>query len=126
MRETALRYDEVNPLGGIYLQESGDRATTGSLFGDLAIVVFLCSQVLDGIFTYMGLQVFGHGIEANPLMAWLISAMGPVGALASAKSAAIAAGAFLHLAAVHGVVALLTAMYLLLAIGPWTHLLFFF
>jgi hypothetical protein len=88
--------------------------------------VFLCAQVLDGAFTYIGLGVFGHGIEANPLIAWLIGMLGPAGALASAKATAIVAGSFLHLLDVHVAVATLTGMYLVLAIGPWTHLLFFF
>lgn len=97
-----------------------------ALFGDLVIVLFICAQVLDGAFTYMGLHVFGPSIEANPLVGWLIACIGPAAALAFAKTSAMAAGAFLHLSSVHGVVALLTGFYLLLAIGPWTHLLFFF
>jgi hypothetical protein len=90
------------------------------------IVLFLCAQVFDGALTYVGLSVFGPSIEANPLIAWLISVVGPAPALVSAKMAAIAAGAFLHLSAVHRIVATLTGFYMLLAIGPWTHLLFFF
>jgi hypothetical protein len=70
--------------------------------------------------------VFGPTIEANPLLAWLIGTVGAAPALASAKTAAIVAGAFLHLISVHRVVATLTCVYLLAAIGPWTHLLFFF
>jgi hypothetical protein len=95
------------------------------VFGDLVIIVFLCAQVLDGVFTYMGLQIFGPTIEANPLIAALIHSVGPVAALSLAKFAAMAFGAFLHLSAVHNVVATLTGIYLLLAIGPWTSLLFF-
>jgi hypothetical protein len=70
--------------------------------------------------------VFGSTIEGNPLIAWLIGVMGPVPALTSAKGAAMVAGGFLHLIAVHRIVAVLTGFYVLMAIGPWTHLLFFF
>jgi Domain of unknown function (DUF5658) len=95
------------------------------VFGDLVIIVFLCAQILDGVFTYMGLQIFGPTIEANPLIASLMHTLGPVVALTLAKFAAMVFGAFLHLSAVHNVVATLTGLYLLLAIGPWTSLLFF-
>lgn len=96
------------------------------VYGDVVMVVFLCTQILDGAFTYVGLQVFGPTIEANPLIAWLIGALGPAAALTLAKVTAIAFGAFLHLSSVHRTIATLTGIYLLLAIGPWTHLLFFF
>lgn len=117
---------QVAPMGAFGQPQGSLRDRYASLFGDVAIIAFLCAQVLDGVFTYMGLRAFGHGIEANPLIAWLVATMGPVGALASAKAAAIVAGAFLHLADVHGIVAVLTGIYVLLAIAPWTHLLFFF
>jgi hypothetical protein len=126
MVEIGLNRPQVSPLGVFLLPHGRDTVEKATLFGDLVIVIFVCSQILDGAFTYIGLQVFGHAIEANPLIAWLISTVGPAGALASAKMTAIAAGAFLHLSAVHGIVAMLTGFYLLLAIGPWTHLLFFF
>src|SRR5262245_60653207 len=117
---------EVLPFGAFGLPEGRPRIPEARLFGDLVIVLFLCSQILDGAFTYVGLQVFGPAIEANPLLAWLIGVVGPAGALTLAKAAAIVAGGFLHLLSVHRVIAMLTGFYLLLAIGPWTHLLFFF
>jgi hypothetical protein len=95
------------------------------LFGDLVMVLFLCAQVLDGAFTYIGVRAFGPSIEANPILAWLIAAVGPGAALTSAKLTAIAFGAFLHLSCVHRVVATLTGFYFVMAIGPWTHVLFF-
>lgn len=122
----AVCSSQVAPFGTFMQPRRSLRTRNAPFFGNLVIVLFLCAQVLDGVFTYMGIRAFGHGVEANPLIAWLIVTMGPVGALASAKAAAIVAGAFLHLADVHGVIAALTGIYLLLAIGPWTHLLFFF
>lgn len=95
------------------------------LAGDVIIVGFLITQVLDGAFTYLGVHSFGRHIEANPLLVWLMTCLGDGPALAAAKGTAIAFGAFLHLTAVHRAVAALTALYLALAIVPWTRLLFF-
>lgn len=108
------------------LRRRGNEAGPRRFYGDVVMVVFLSTQILDGAFTYVGLKVFGPTIEANPLIAWLIGALGPAAALTCAKLAAIGFGAFLHLSAVHRTIATLTGIYLLLAIGPWTHLLFFF
>jgi hypothetical protein len=41
---------------------------TPSVFGDLAVLGFLLVQCLDGVFTYLGVQRWGPGIEANPLV----------------------------------------------------------
>jgi hypothetical protein len=95
------------------------------LAGDLIIVGFLVTQVLDGAFTYLGVHSFGRHIEANPLLVWLMTCLGDGPALAAAKATAIAFGAFLHLTAVHRAVAALTALYLAFAIVPWTRLRFF-
>lgn len=94
------------------------------LFGDIAIVVFFLCQVLDGAFTYIGIQQYGRAIEANPLLSWLMHAMGDGAALASAKITASALGAFLHLTAVHSVVAALSGLYLAAAVIPWIHVLY--
>ena len=75
--------------------------------------------------TYLGVQTFGRSIEANPLLAWLMGAVGDGPALAAAKTAAATFGALLHLTAVHRILALLTGIYLAAAIVPWTKILFF-
>jgi hypothetical protein len=93
-------------------------------FGNWAIVLFLVMQGLDGVFTYVGLTVYGPSIEANPLLGWLMHAFGPGPALAGAKLTAAGLGIILHLVAVHRAVALLTVLYACAAILPWTHLLF--
>lgn len=95
------------------------------MFGDLVILLFIIVQVLDGALTYVGVQVFGRSIEANPLLCWLMQAVGDGPGLAMAKSVALSLGAFLHLASVDRAVALLVAIYLTAAVGPWTHLLFY-
>jgi hypothetical protein len=93
-------------------------------FGNWAIVLFLATQALDGVFTYVGLTVYGPAIEANPLLGWLMHVFGPGPALAGAKLTAAGLGIILHLVAVHRAVALLTLLYACAAILPWTHLLF--
>ena len=86
----------------------------------MAIVVFLLSQAVDGIFTYLGLQQFGPAAEANPLIVSVIPVLGLGTAIASAKLFAAALGVVLHLRGVHLAVALLTGFYLAAAVVPWT------
>jgi hypothetical protein len=93
-----------------------------SLFGDLMVLTFVATQCLDGVFTYLGVAIWGPGIEANPLIS---SAMGAVGVgygVGCAKAIAIGFGMLLHLRRVHNLVAALTAIYFAAAILPWTAL----
>jgi hypothetical protein len=97
-------------------------APSWSRFGDLALVCFVLAQCLDGVFTYLGVGIWGIGIEANPLLSTAMSVAGLAGGLAGAKLVAISLGMLLHLRRVHHVVALLTAIYVAAAIVPWTAL----
>jgi hypothetical protein len=94
------------------------------LFGDVSVVVFLLAQALDGVLTYIGVSTYGPGMEGNPLIAWLMAQMGEGAGLAAAKITAGAFGIALHLSAVHRAVALLAAFYVVVAIAPWTMILF--
>lgn len=91
-----------------------------SLFGDFVVVSFLCMQVLDGIFTYLGVSRWGPAVEANPIVSAAVSVAGLGIGLSAVKIAAIAFGMMLHLRRVHTLVAVLTAIYFLVAILPWT------
>ena len=102
----------------------GTRWGNRRLFGDLALVVFLLAQAFDGVLTYVGVATYGLAMEGNPLIAWLMAAMGEGPALATAKATAGAFGIALHLSAVHRAVALLALFYLVVAIAPWTVILF--
>ena len=93
-----------------------------SQFGNLVVVGFLIVQFLDGGLTYLGVRIWGPGIEANPLLSFAMGYAGIVTCLAAAKSVAIAFGIVLHLYRVHTVVALLTAFYVAAAIVPWAAL----
>ena len=85
--------------------------------------MFLVTQACDGVLTYVGVRIYGLGIEANPFLAWLMATLGQGLALATAKTGAGAIGIGLHLAGVHRVVAGLAAFYLLVAILPWIAIL---
>lgn len=89
-------------------------------FGNIAVLCFVLVQYLDGAFTYLGVHIWGLSIEANPLVASAVSMAGIGGGLAAAKLTAIGLGIILHLRRVHGIVAILTAFYVAVAIVPWT------
>lgn len=93
---------------------------SGSRFGDIVVLGFLFVQGLDGAFTYLGVRIWGPGIEANPLISSAVSLAGLGVGLTSAKLVAIGLGIALHLRRVHNLVALLTAIYFAAAILPWT------
>ena len=96
-----------------------------SLFGNLVLVGFLLVQCFDGVFTYVGVAVFGLGIEANPLVAGLMTHLGHGPGLLSAKVMAALLGILLHLREVHLAVAMLTGFYAAAALAPWALILFF-
>jgi hypothetical protein len=93
-------------------------------FGNLAVVTFLMTQCLDGIFTYVGVTTYGIGIEANPLIAALMTAFGYGPGLVGAKLVTAALGILLHLYEIHVAIAALSAFYLAVAVLPWSALLF--
>lgn len=96
-----------------------------SLFGDLAVLAFLCAQAGDGVLTYIGLASLGPQGEGNPLIAALMAVMGAGPALASAKLMAGSLGIALHLFGAHRLLALLTLVYMGAAVLPWTAIIWF-
>jgi hypothetical protein len=96
-----------------------------SLFGDIVLVAFLLVQCLDGVFTYVGVSTFGLDIEANPIVAGLMTHLGHGPGLLSAKMMAGFLGICLHFREVHLAVAVLTGFYAAAALAPWTLILFF-
>jgi uncharacterized membrane protein len=102
------------------------RTTERSLFGDATLLLFLLAQASDGVLTYVGVTLYGSHMEGNPLIRWLMSAIGEAPALTAAKLSACAFGFVLHLSAVHKTVAVLTTFYLLAAVVPWVAILFVF
>ena len=104
-------------------KESSGRSNS-RLFGDVAVIVFLLAQASDGVLTYIGVSLYGYGIEGNPVIAWLMTQMGHGPALATAKLTAGGFGIALHLSAVHKAVAALAGFYVVVAIIPWVAILF--
>jgi hypothetical protein len=93
-------------------------------FGNVIILTFLLTQAADGVLTYLGVHLYGVAAEGNPLLAWLMHALGEGPALAAAKLTAAGVGGVLHLMTVHRLIAVLTGVYLLAAIAPWLAILF--
>lgn len=96
--------------------------TPRSLFGDLTVLGFLVVQCLDGVFTYLGVCMWGPGIEANPIVSSAVAIAGLGTGLAAAKLVAMGCGILLHLQRVHNLIVVLTALYVAVAILPWTAL----
>ena len=97
-----------------------------SWFGNAAVVAFLVVQACDGVLTYIGLMTLTWCSEGNPILASLMAAFGMGPGLTGAKLLAASLGILLHLTGVHRMLALLTGVYLALAVFPWTVLLLVF
>ncbi len=93
-------------------------------FGNLVVIAFLVAQACDGVFTYVGVSLYGAHMEANPVLGWMMETMGRGMALATAKGVAGAFGIALHLSSVHRVVAVLALFYIAVAVVPWVSILF--
>ena len=87
------------------------------------LLAFVVAQALDGLLTYLGIATFGAAVEANPVVAWYVSAFGAGAGLAAVKAIAIVCAATLHLNARHRILGGLTVLYLAGAVLPWTRLL---
>jgi hypothetical protein len=94
-----------------------------SRFGDTVVFLFLCTQALDGVLTYLGVLTAGIP-EGNPLLAYHIDQVGIVPSLTMAKLLAAGCAAILHVLAFHRVLAVLTLLYVSCAVVPWTWVLF--
>ena len=96
-----------------------------SRFGDVVLLAFLIAQSLDGALTYVGVTTFGIHAEANPIVAGMMTHLGHGAGLMGAKLLAGMLGFCLHLCEIHAAVAMLTCFYLVVAVAPWTMVLFF-
>ena len=122
MTSTAVCADRLTLFGNL-LPTVGSPLSR-SLFGDIALIAFLVAQCLDGVLTYVGVMTYGVGIEANPIVAGLMTSLGYEAGLFSAKLVASVLGVCLHLRSVHRAVAFLTVFYFAVAVGPWSVILF--
>src|SRR4029453_18011173 len=85
----------------------------------LVLIVFLLTQLFDGILTYTAVAWLGVVGEGNLLLATAMHVAGAGPALLLAKGLAAGCGVLLYLRGLHGVLGALTGLYLLAAIAPW-------
>ena len=85
----------------------------------LVLLLFLVAQGFDGLFTYVAVSAVGTHAEGNILLASWMDRVGPGPTLFAAKLVAVLAGMFVYYRGMHGLLATLTALYGLVAIGPW-------
>ena len=85
----------------------------------LILIVFLLTQLFDGILTYTAVAWLGVVGEGNLLLATAMHVAGAGPALLLAKGLAAACGVLLYFRGLHGVLGALTGLYLLAAIAPW-------
>lgn len=107
----------------VVTQQNSSPPVSAVAFGNFVIVLFLVAQLLDGIFTYLGVAAFGLS-EGNPIISYYMKHHGVGPSVTVAKVLAVACSMVLHLLGMHRTLALLTLMYLSLAVLPWTYLLF--
>jgi hypothetical protein len=89
----------------------------------VVLILFLVVQACDGIFTYVAVRADGIAAEGNMVLATWMMLVGPAPTLFAAKLVAAACGVLLYVRGVHRVLALLTILYTLGAIGPWIFVL---
>ncbi len=87
----------------------------------LTLAVFIVFQFADGLITYTAVDLFGLHAEANPLVATWMALAGAGPALFGAKLVACGCCLVLYRFGTHRVLAALTVIYLVGAVGPWLH-----
>lgn len=85
----------------------------------LTLLVFLILQVFDGLLTYVAVAMLGVVGEGNILLATAMHLAGAGPALFGAKALAASCGVLLYIRGFHGVLGMLTGLYLVGAITPW-------
>ena len=88
-----------------------------------ALVIFAAIQLADGVMTAAGAAQYGTSIEANPLLLFLFGVVGTGVTIVGMKLFAILCATLLHLREKYSALTILTVVYLLAAIVPWTVIL---
>ncbi len=94
-----------------------------AISGHFVLAVFVVLQCADGIITFQAVTAFGATAEGNPLLATWIVMIGAGPALLGAKLVACACAALLHRCGHHRILGGLALVYVVLAVGPWLHVL---
>jgi hypothetical protein len=83
------------------------------------LLAFIAVQCADAYLTVVGIARFGFDVEANPILAWYVTAFGAGTALIGAKTVAVACAATLWAGGRQRTLAVLTVLYVVAAIVPW-------
>jgi hypothetical protein len=94
-------------------------------FGNIVISIFVLAQILDGIFTYVGVTR-GLSSEANPLGSWLMSVAGVGLGVMVLKFVSVGMGIWLYSFNAHTVLALATVATFVFAVFPWAYIFWMF
>jgi len=89
----------------------------------IVLIIFTVAQIADGLLTYWGVTTLGIHVEGNGLLAAGMHAIGPFGALVSAKLLACVCGYVLYQTASHRPLAVMAGLYIGVAIAPWLFVL---
>ena len=106
-------------LGMFSLRRQAGSLRRAAGFGVPTLFAFVAVQCIDAWLTAIGIDRFGSTVEANPILAWYVTAFGASIALVSAKVIAVGCAAALYAQARHRTLAALTLLYLIVAIIPW-------
>lgn len=113
-------------------EERGVKSKSSFCCGQVVFIgILLCLlQVLDGVFTFIGVSRFGLEIEGNPLVRFLMESFGYATALAGIKGIATLIVLFLiylakEISWMNKALSAVSVVYVLTAILPWTYILFF-
>ena len=101
------------------LGRAGPCSVPGVRTSRLILLLFLLAQLVDGLFTYIAVSAYGPSAEGNAILAVWMAIVGPAPTLLVAKAVAAGAGVIVYRHGLHGVLAALTAVYALAAVGPW-------
>ena len=88
------------------------------------LALFAAIQLADGVLTAAGVAQFGAHIEGNPLIHLAVQGAGLGITLVAAKLLAMSCATVLHVHSQHLALAVLTLVYVIGAIVPWTVLLY--
>jgi hypothetical protein len=83
------------------------------------LAIFVITQLMDGSLTYWGVTRYGIDLEMNTLLAASMIHLGPMAALAVAKSLACMCGVILYVNAYLRPLAAMAGLCLGLAVVPW-------
>ena len=93
-----------------------------SCFAKIVVVAYVIVQLLDGVYTYIGVSRLGISVELNPLVGWAMTILGVGFGLVVVKFVTTGFGALIYYHGYHNLLALITAFYMAVVILTWMYL----